>query len=391
MLTIGGDELETADVVVVGAGVVGASAAYHLAAAGAGTVVLLESADAVGTGSTGLCAGGFRYQFSSAVNIELSQRSIEMILAFSDTHGMPLDVHQDGYLFLVRDAATWPTFEAGAALQQSMGVDVRLLDGAAAEALIPGLRVDDVVGATYCPDDGIVDPYGLTQGYVTAARRLGVRLALRTDARSITTANGRVTGVATSAGTVASRAVVNAAGPWAAPLAQTAGIELPVRPLPRHIVVTAPFAGRPELRTLVVDTTNGCYFHREGEGVLMGMGSPSETCTYDTRVDEHFLAEELLPAAVDMVPAFEDAGFAHRWVGLYEMTPDHNPIIGPAPDVEGCYLANGFSGHGFQQGPIVGKLLAELITSGAARTVDISALGLDRFAGGQLVQERNVV
>lgn len=391
MLTVSGHELRSADVVVVGAGVVGASAAYHLTAAGAGSVLLLESADAVGTGSTGLCAGGFRHQFSSAINIELSQRSIELITSFSDTHGLPLDIHRDGYLFLVRDESAWPAFESDAALQRRMGVDTQLLDAAAAAELIPGLRVDDVVGATYCADDGIVDPYGLTQGYVTAARRRGVMLSLRTRAERILTRDGRVAGVETSAGPVATGTVVNAAGAWARDLAETAGIDLPVQPLPRHIVVTSPFPGRPERRTLVVDTPTGCYFHREGDGVLMGMGAPAERYTFDTRADEGFIAEQLVPAAMGMLPAFEEAGLVHRWAGLYEMTPDHHPIIGPAPSVSGCYLANGFSGHGFQQGPIVGKLLAEQICAGGARTVDISALGLERFAEGRLIEEQHVI
>lgn len=387
---IGADGLRAADVVVVGAGVVGASTAYHLAEAGAGTVVLLESADAVATGSTGLCAGGFRHQFSSAVNIEISQRSIELITGFSGTHGLPLDIHQDGYLFLVRDETTWSGFEVDVALQRSMGVDVRMLDAAAVTELIPGLRVDDLVGATFCPDDGLVDPYGLTQGYVTAARRKGAVLALRTQAVRVVTEDGRVTGIETSGGTIATRTVVNAAGPWARPLAETAGVTLPVEPLPRHVVVTSPFDGCPLRRTLVVDTPTGCYFHREGDGVLMGMGA-AETFTFDTRVDDTFLAEELLPAAVEMFPPFEDAGFAHRWVGLYEMTPDHHPVIGPASEVDGFYLANGFSGHGFQQGPIVGKLIAEQICDGVATTVDISALDPERFAEGRLIEEQHII
>lgn len=380
-----------ADVVVVGAGAVGASAAYHLAAAGAGDVLLLERADAVGTGSTGRCAGGFRHQFSSAVNIALSQASISLITSFAREHGLPLDVHQDGYLFLVRDAALWESYVAAAKLQRDMGVDVALLAGEEAAELVPGCRVDDVIGATYCPDDGLVDPSSLTQGYVSLARRRGARLALRTEATRIVVEHGRVSRVETSAGTVATRTVVNAAGPWARALAATAGVELPVEPLPRHVVVTGPFPGAPRRRTLVVDAATGFYFHREGAGVLMGMGTRNETSGFDTRVDERFIAEELLPTAVDVLPAFEDAGLAHRWVGLYEMTPDAHPVIGAAPGVDGFYLANGFSGHGFQQAPIVGRLLAELICEGAARSVDVSALGLERFAEGRLVEEHRVV
>lgn len=350
----------TADVVVVGAG---SSAAYRLSVSGAGTVLLLDNADAVGTGSTGLCAGGFRRQFSSAVNIELSKRSIDAITSFSEKHGLPLDVHQDGYLFLVRDEEAWADFETDAALPRTLSVDAQLLTRDEAAELVPGLRVGDVVGATYCPDDGLVDPYGLTQGYAATAGRLGVDLALRTEARRVLVEHGRVAGVETSAGTVATSTVINAAGPWAAPLAATAGVDLPVRPLPRHIVVTSPLRSAPARHTLVVDTPTGCYLHREGDGVLLGMGSAAETHTFDTRVDESFLAEELLPAAVDMFPPLEDAGFAHRWVGLYEMTPDHNPILGPAPGVDGFLLANGFSGHGFLFSRFVAPDVPEISTS----------------------------
>ncbi len=161
--------------------------------------------------------------------------------------------------------------------------------------------------------------------------------------------------------------VVNAAGPWAGVLASTAGVELPIEPIPRHVLVSGAFAGVPERRTLVIDAVTSFYFHREGAGVLMGMGSPDERPSFDTTPDEAFVADELLPTAVRVFPPLEAASIEHSWVGLYEMTPDRHPIIGQAPGVEGFYLANGFSGHGFQHAPVVGKLLAELIVDGEAR------------------------
>ncbi len=379
-----------ADVVVVGGGAVGVSAAYHLAAAGAGSVLLLERESALGTGSTGRCAGGFRHQFSSRVNVELSLASIPLITGFSATHGLPLDVVQDGYLFIVRDADTWSAFEAAAAMQRGLGVPVELLGAADAARLVPGLAVEGVVGATYCALDGIADPSGLTLGYATAARRAGALVLTGVDVERIVTAAGRVEGVETDHGRVHAPVVVDAAGPWAGLLARTAGVGLPLEPIPRVVLVTGAFPGVPARRTLVIDAATSFYFHREGDGVLMGMGDPAEQPSFETRIDERFVAEELLPTAIRVFPALAEAAIAHRWVGLYEMTPDRHPILGRVPGLEGLLLADGFSGHGFQHAPIVGKLLAEIVVDGAAHTVDISSLGLDRFAS-ETVAEGHVV
>ena len=382
--------MRTADVVIVGGGAVGVSAAYHLSAAGAGHVLVLERADAVGTGSTGACAGGFRHQFSSRINIELSLASVPMILGFSERHGLPLDVAQDGYLFLVRDEDDWRTFQGAAALQRSMGVDAQLLTPEEAGRIAPGIALDGLVGATFCPDDGIADPGGLTQGYATAARRAGVEIELGTDVVGVEVRGDRAVGVRTADGVIEAPAVVNAAGPWAGAIAASAGVDLPLEPIPRMVVTTGPFDGVPTRRTLVIDAATSYYFHREGDGVLTGMGGKHEIASFDLSVDHRFIEEELLPMAVRVFPPIERAGVANMWAGLYEMTPDRHPIIGESP-VPGLFLANGFSGHGFQHAPIVGKLLAELIVEGRARTVDISSLGFDRFARGDLVVEGHVV
>lgn len=384
-----------ADVVVVGGGAMGASIAYHAAAAGIGRVVLLEREAALGLGSTGRCAGGFRHQFSSEINVRLSLASVRMIRSFTAEHGLPLDVHVDGYLFLVRDAASWTGYRAAAAMQRSLGARVEELDPVAVAELVPGVRVDGLVGATFGPDDGIADPSGLTNGYATLARRTGVEIRLDTVATGIRVVGrggaGRVTGVDTSAGPIDAPIVVNAAGVWAPALAATCGVDLPIEPQPRHVVVTSGFAGRPERRTLVIDTATMFYFHREGAGVLMGMPRLADAVsTYETAVDDRWIAEELLPAAVSVLPALESAGLARSWVGLYEMTPDRHAILGPVAGLDGLFLANGFSGHGFQHAPIVGKIIAELVT-GRPPTVDVSALCLERFARGELIGESHVV
>ena len=381
----------TADVVVVGGGVVGASAAYHLAAAGAGRVLVLERADHLAAGSTGACAGGFRFQFSSAINVRLSQASVPMITGFTQEHGLPLDVVQDGYLFLVRGEELWRRFLAANELHASLGVEAEVLTPEEAASLAPGIATEDLVGATFGPRDGIADPSGLTQGYATLARGSGAEIEFGVEVEVVRIGGDRVLGVDTSDGPIDAGVVVNAAGPWAGVLAATAGVDLPLEPIPRHVLVTGPFDGAPERRTLVIEAMTSFYFHREGAGVLMGMGGASERASFETATDDSFIAEELLPTAVRVFPPLEAASVEHSWVGLYEMTPDRHPIIGEAPGVAGFYLANGFSGHGFQHAPVVGKLLAELIVGGAATTVDISSLGLDRFERGHLVREGHVV
>lgn len=378
-----------AEVVVVGGGVMGASVAYHLARRGCREVLLLEREGFLGTGSTGRCAGGVRHQFSSPVNIELSKLSVRAIERFADEVGSPLDFRQDGYLFLLTREADWAEFRRSVELQRRHGVAVETLAPAEAAALVRGLVVDDVLGATYCAKDGIADPHGMTQGYADAARRLGARVETGVAVTGIRVEGDRVAGVETTAGWVATRWVVNCAGPWAAQLAARAGLDLPVVPLRRHVFTTRPFPGAPARSTMVIDFATTFYFHRESGGVLMGMGR-DEPPSFDTSVDPEF-QYAVLERALERFPPLAEAQIARAWAGLYEMSPDAHPILGPAPGVEGLLLANGFSGHGFQHAPAVGLLVAEMVLDGGARTLDVAPLALDRFASGALRHERNVV
>ena len=379
----------TADVVVIGAGIVGCSAAYHLAAAGAGRVLLLDREDAVGMGSTGACAGGFRQQFSTEVNIRLSRASVPMIVGFTAEHGIPLDVTQDGYLFLVREAASWRSFLRGVELQRSLGVEVETLSPEDAAALVPGVNVEGVIGATFGPARRYRGPCrahaGLREPRPGRGRHRGARRAGRGDRAP--------TAREPASGPEAARWP---RAPWSSPPVRGRGrsrpppaSSLPIDPVPRVVVTTGPFPGVPERRTLVIDADSSFYVHREADGVLMGMGGADEP-TFDTSVDEGFVERELLPKALEIFPPLAEAGIRSTWAGLYEMTPDRHPVIGPAP-VDGLWIAAGFSGHGFQQGPIVGKLLAEMIVDGVATSVDVTSLGLDRFARGELVLEHHVV
>ena len=382
----------TAGAIVVGGGIVGVAAAYELARAGISDVILLEREAGLGMGSTGKCAGGFRHQFSSEANIRLSLASARMIRGFSEEHGLPLDVHVDGYLFLCKDEATWRSHQRAATLQGSLGAEVDLLDAAACSELIPGLATDDVLGATFGPGDGIADPSGLVNGYATIARRAGttIRTGVSVTRLRTTPDGARIAGVTTATGDIDAPLVVLTAGVWSPAIAATIGLDLPVEPHARQLVQTTDFPGRPERRTLVIDTSTMAFFHREGSGILMGVPPSEDAPTFELRTSDRFVAEELIPALTRVLPAVEEASFATTWVGLYEMTPDHHPLIGPVKAIDGLLVATGYSGHGFQHAPITGVLLAELAT-GRPTSIDIRSLRPERFAEGEPIVEAFVV
>ena len=384
----------TAEVVIVGGGCMGASVAYHLARLGVTDVVLVEREQMLGTGSTGRNAGGVRHQFSNDANIRLSLESIALLECFADEVGQPIDFHQDGYLFLLTRESSVATFRRNVALQRSLGVDVQWLDAGEAERLAPGLAADGVAGATFCARDGIADPNGVTMGFVKAAQAAGVEVARDTEVTGVRVERGRIAGVDTSRGTIETRSVVNAAGPYARQIGQMAGVDVPVEPYRRHIFIAAAPAGEaawrvPASRIMVIDFDTTFYFHREGAGLLFGMGDPDEKPTFDTTVQWDFLPQ-VIDVAVQRLPALADASISHAWAGLYEVTPDANPIIGPAPGVDGLFLINGFSGHGFQHSPAAGRILADVI-AGRDPLFDLKPFALQRFAASGVTGERYFV
>jgi sarcosine oxidase, subunit beta len=391
---------DTADVVIVGGGCMGASAAYHLARRGVTNVVLVEREAQLGAGSTGRNAGGVRHQFSHAANIALSKESIALIARFEQEVGTPVDFWRDGYLFLLSNDETVRQFEANVALQRAHGIDVQWLSGDEARRVAPGIDVSGVQAATYCAADGVADPNGVTMGFAKGAQAAGVRIWRDVEVTGIAVDQGRVREVRTSRGVIATAIVVNAAGPWAAAVGRMAGLDVPIEPERRHIFIAQPPGGGswddrahrgrvPATRVLVIDFETTFYFHREGGGVLFGMSDPDERPGFDTTVQWDFLPR-ITEVAVRRLPALGEAAVTHAWAGLYEMTPDHNPILGPAPAVEGFYLIAGFSGHGFQHSPAAGRILADLIT-GRDPGLDIGAFALSRFDGRSLSGEGNVV
>lgn len=378
----------------------GCSVAWHLAERGISNVVLLERETQLAAGSTGKNAGGVRHQFSHPANILLSLESIGMMKQFEGRVGVPIDLHQDGYLFLLSKAANMAAFRNNLEVQRAHGVQVQWLSPEEAPAIAPGLDMTGVRGATYCPDDGVADPHGVTQGFAKGALARGVEIVRETEVTGIRLERGHVAEVRTSRGSIATPIVVNAAGPWSKSIGRMLGVDVPVEPERRHIFIAQPPGGGswddpvhagqvPSSKVLVIDFESTFYFHREGKGLLFGMGDSDETPGFDTTVRWDFLPK-VIEVAIRRLPALADAAVSHAWAGLYEMTPDHNPIIGPSEDIEGFYCITGFSGHGFQHSPAAGRILADLI-SGRDPQFDHRPFQLSRFAARAISGEANVV
>jgi sarcosine oxidase subunit beta len=343
-----------------------------------------------GLGSTGLNAGGVRHQFATAVNVELSKASIATMERFSADMDQAVGLRRCGYLFLLDNEADLAQFRANVALQNRLGVPSCLVDRGEIAGLAPEIDLDGIIGGSWCPADGLVDPHGLLQGYLSQARRLGATLETIAPVTAIDVSNDRVHSVRTPRDTIETPCVVIAAGPWSADVGALAGVDLPIQPIRRQIAVTNAI---PALRAdfpFVIDFARALYFHREGDGILTGMSNRAEPPGFDTRVDESWRLEHF-QRAIERMPLLADAEIAAEWAGLYEVTPDDQPILGALPDVEGLFVCAGFSGHGLMHGPAAGMLMAEEILDGRATTIDIDPLRIARFSTGGVVGEYNVV
>jgi sarcosine oxidase subunit beta len=365
----------SAEVVVVGGGIMGASALYYLAKAGCRDCVLIER-ETLAAGSTSKAAGGIRAQFSDELNVRIALECISRYRNFSDQPGGEIDFKQWGYLFLLTTEGEVASFTRSVELQQRLGVPSRLIGADEAGGIVPGLRVDDVLAATFCPIDGYATPEAAAQGYATAAAALGAGVVQGCSVERIAVEHGNVVGVDTSQGRVATGRVILAAGVWSKELGATAGVAIPVEPERRHVFFTEPGdALRLEL-PLTIDFATGFYFHREGRGLLFGGREQS--------------LEELAPIAAGRLPPLGELSVRGGWWGYYEVSPDHNALVGATSDPDGLVYATGFSGHGFQQAPVIGEHVA-LLTLGLPTPFDLSPFALERFDGGVSRPELNVV
>ncbi len=385
--------MQTADIVIIGAGIVGSSIAYHLTAAGCRNVLVIERESSTGKGSTGKSMGGVRAQFSTPVSIQMSLYSIPFYASFEERLGFPCDYRPQGYLFCATSEHHMAYLRANYSQQVKMGLKkARLVTGDEIRGMFPQLRGGDIVGGSFCSTDGFVDPYSAMTGFMTWACDHGVTLWKSTLITGIQRDANGIAGIETSRGPVTTRKVVNCAGAWAASVAALVGIELPVQPLRRMLVPSEPFDDFPHTAPMIVDMSNGFHFRPEARGFLLAWNDPEETPGFKTEFDPAFI-EKILTRAADRVPSFANLPINPKraWAGLYEMTPDHHPILGEAPGVPGFFLANGFSGHGVMHAPATGKILSDLILTGKTDLIDASLLGLSRFAEGKLIHETAVL
>ncbi len=389
---------KTSDIVIIGGGVMGASTAYHLAQRGGVSVTLLEREEQFGQGSTGTCAGGIRHQFSTEVNIRLSIESIKMMEAFPKEIGQEIGLNQIGYLFVLDSDQDFEQFKANVALQNSLGIESQVLSVEEIHQRVPLLNLEGVVGGTIYERDGLADPNSIVQGYINKTRQISksqgaapIALLNNVPVTGVRMAGGKVQAVVTTAGEIATETIVITAGAWSGQVGQMLGVDIPIQPVRRQIVVTTPIPELPPNFPFVLFFGQSLYFHPESEqNILTGMSNQDEPVGFNLDIDRQWTETHLI-AAMDRFPLLETAGLLTEWAGLYEVTPDEQAILGKLPGLEGVIIAAGFSGHGFMHGPIVGRLMAEEILDGRAHTVNIDDLRYGRFALGKDVREYNIV
>jgi sarcosine oxidase subunit beta len=375
---------QVADVVIIGGGVIGLSIAYHLGQKKAGMIVLLEKGQ-LGEGSTSRCVGGIRTQFSTEINILFSLESMKTFDRFEEEFGVNPEFKRIGYLFLATTDQDVEIFRQNITLQKKFSIPVEWLDSDEIRRRFPYLKMDDILGGTFSPRDGYAGPSEVLSGFAGGAKRTGVRIYEGVEAKEILVDKGKVTGVRTNGGEISSPVVVNAGGPYASLVAEMAGLRIPVKPLRRQVFVTAPFYLIDQAIPLTIDFHRGWYFRQEVDGFLLS-GPLDREPSFNTNTDYEAMVEAS-ENAIYRVPALEKAQIARGWAGLYEISPDNHAILGKVPGLEGFILANGFSGHGFQHSPAVGKVISELILEGKAKTIDISSLSIERFERGELILE----
>ncbi len=375
---------KTADVVIIGGGIIGLSIAYYLALKKAGRIVLCEKGQ-LGEGSTSRCLGGIRTQFSTEINIRFSLESLKVFESFEEEFGVDPEFRRIGYLFLASTKEEFGIFSENVKLQRRCAIPVEFLSSEKIQARWPYLRADDILGGTFSSLDGYVGPNEILSGFAIGAKRRGVRIHEGTEVIQILSSKGKIEGLRTNQGEIPTSIVVNAAGPYAASIGKMLRIEIPVKPIRRQIFVTAPFHLTDDIVPLTIDFHRGWYFRSEVEGFIIS-GSLDHQPSFNLSVDYEAMADAS-EKAIYRVPVFEKARIARGWAGLYEISPDHHAILGKVPEIEGFILANGFSAHGFQHSPAVGKVISELIIDGRTTTLDISSLSIERFRKGELILE----
>ncbi|HLI48459.1 MAG TPA: FAD-dependent oxidoreductase [Chthonomonas sp.] len=386
---------ETADVVIIGAGVIGASIAHHLMAQKAGKVVLLEAQERPGLGSTRYATGGYRAQFSTAINVKLSLLSREKLRSFQEETGVPSGYSPCGYLFLARRPEQMETLRRAMAVQRAAGLsEVREVSVEEIHSINPWVNTEDIVGGTFCPTDGFTRPLQIHEGYLRSAVRNGASLLCGRQVVEIQIEGGsRVRTVRTQRETIETRVVVNAAGAWAGEVAAMAGVALPVWPARRQVAVSVEQSVLPDTMPMTIDVEEGFHLRvRDGRVLLLWPVETPGRYPYDVSFREGWL-EGVRARVNHRVPVLRPIAFDREacYCGLYEMSPDKHVVLGEAPHLKGFYLVNGSSGHGVMHAPILGQLVAEMILFGQARTLEVHALRPARFMESDLNPETGIL
>lgn len=379
-----------ADIVIIGGGIVGCATAFELARRKAGHIVLLEKEQLLGTGATAKCAGGIRAQFSSEVNSRVSQLAEKIFMNFEAEVGIDAAYERVGYLFcLTRDEDT-AAFRRQLEMWQRLGLPAVWLSPEEIKERVPLVEAGDLLGGTFCSSDGIADAGEYMTAYEKQARHAGVEIRSGCEVTAIQTNGRAVTGVTAGDEEITAKIVINCAGPYAARIGELVGLDIPVAPLKRQICKTAPLSWLPGDLPMIVDIASGLYMHRESGGMLMGWANPAIEPGYDISTDPDY-TDEIIMKALARMPELETAEITNAWGGLYETTPDHHAIMGPAAERKGFWNNTGFSGHGFMHAPAAGRLIAEWIVEGQP-SIDLSRLALERFARPvEIKDEANVI
>lgn len=378
-----------ANVVIIGGGIIGCSIAYYLAKYGVENIVIIEK-EYPAAGSTGRCGAGVRHQWGLEMNCLLAKDSIREFERLHEEIPTEFDIQfkQKGYLMLAYSDRVVEQYKKNIALQRSLGIDVKLLSPQEAKEIVPHLNIDGLLAATYCPKDGHINPFLANLVYAIGAQRLGVKIYKYTEVIDVEVIKGRVTSVLTTKGKIKTNYLINAAGPYAQFVAKMVGIELPVYSERHQILVTQPVKVIQD--PMVISLEYGFYCQQVPHGsFIMGFGDPNELKGTDISSTANFL-EEMAHKVIPVLPVLKNIKVLRQWAGLYNMTPDAQPILGNTEEVENFYLANGFSGHGFMIAPAVAKLTAKMITN-QPLDIDIKVLSLKRFKEGKLIREPSVV
>ena len=385
---------DSAQVVVVGAGIMGLSIAYHLAKSGVTDVLVVDKSYLCG-GASGRNGGGVRAQWSSEANVRLMQESIRMCQDFASEFKINVWFRQGGYLFVARSEDTRRALEASCKMQRECGLTTEMLSPKEAQKVVPELALDGVVAASYSPDDGVVFPWPFVWGFAQAATKLGAEVSTFTDVLGFDTEGGRISGVRVKKdGTehrIKTRTVVNACGAWSPEIAKLVGVELPNKPHRHEICSTEPL--KPWLKPLVADLENGLYFSQSTRGEIVG-GIGQHRVPDGINQDSSFAFLGIYAKAlVEACPILGKVKVLRQWSGCYDLTPDANPIVGEVDEIEGFHQASGFMGHGFMMAPIVGKLIAERIAKGdrAPNLPMFDRWNLRRFKEGRLLSESMII